>query len=477
MGTVSLRYHSHLPPSLPPSPFNSRAYLEGLDSCSDVTCRHGAQCNNTATGASCVCLPGFTGRLCDVAMEIDPCASQPCGGRGQCYRTNGGHSWECRCYPGYTGPSCLALVDYCEGVGLSCDHGRCANHSTSPTCSCFPGYAGPSCNQLTDPCALKPCKNGGLCVYTNGSQYQCRCPMGFKGKICKLLDTTPCTPNTCPNGSSCYVTGSNRVCTCMDEQCGHTWAGVCPPSMCKNGGKCAWNGVTNLCLCPPGTGGEYCTLNTTTVPSFLGNGYLRVPMVTDNTTDGYYTITISLKPTNRDGLVFYWEGSSTFMSLGLQELSLVYRIGLGGSVVVEVTDGTSLDLGRWHSVTMSWTPSSCALYVTAGGATRRITCPHGANDTPLVLGNHAYLGGHGNVSSLPAILGNYSSGMVGCVSHVEVDGSRVDISGDVEAWHVFQCEAAGPCGVCGGVCRSSPVQGYWCECGPSGGGVMCDQGM
>ena len=31
-----------------------------------------------------------------------------------------------------------------------------------------------------------------------------------------------------------------------------------------------------------------------------------------------------------------------------------------------------------------------------------------------------------------------------------------------------------PCGQ--GVWQLDPVEGYWCECGASRGGVMCDQG-
>lgn len=421
-----------------------------------------------------MCSPGFTGTLCDVVTVTDPCALQPCGGRGLCFRTNEGQTSKCHCYRGYSGTFCQDTVDYCAGIGMTCVHGQCANDS-SPHCTCPPGYSGVLCDRMVDRCAaLKPCKNGGLCII-NSTQFQCRCPIGFKGKICKKLDL-PCPPGVC-NGSRCYVAGSNHsVCACMEPSCDLTWARVCPPSTCQNGGRCVWNGLTNQCLCTPGTAGVSCTLRTTSVPSFLGNGYLVVPMAIDNSTN--YTITISVKPDGPDGLIFYWEGPSSFLLLRLQGHSLLYRIGntgvLGGGapVMVEVTDTGILEPGRWHSITMLWSSISCALDVTNGNTTRSIPCPN-TMTTPFTLGTHAFIGGHTNLTAPPI---SETSGFVGCVSHLEVNGSPVNITPGGAGHNVFQCGAAGPCGTCGGVCRSGPAEGYWCECEASEGGALCDEG-
>jgi len=39
---------------------------------------------------------------------------------------------------------------------------------------------------LENPCASQPCLNGGQCVQTDVSSFQCQCPTGFDGKICEL---------------------------------------------------------------------------------------------------------------------------------------------------------------------------------------------------------------------------------------------------------------------------------------------------
>jgi len=39
---------------------------------------------------------------------------------------------------------------------------------------------------LESPCISQPCLNGGQCVQTDVSSYQCQCPSGFDGKNCEL---------------------------------------------------------------------------------------------------------------------------------------------------------------------------------------------------------------------------------------------------------------------------------------------------
>lgn len=39
---------------------------------------------------------------------------------------------------------------------------------------------------LENPCSSQPCLNGGQCVQTDVSSYQCQCAAGFDGTTCEL---------------------------------------------------------------------------------------------------------------------------------------------------------------------------------------------------------------------------------------------------------------------------------------------------
>ncbi len=51
--------------------------------------------------------------------------------------------------------------------------------------------------QLENPCASQPCLNGGQCVQSDVSSYQCQCPAGIDGKQCELDGRTCQTQQPC----------------------------------------------------------------------------------------------------------------------------------------------------------------------------------------------------------------------------------------------------------------------------------------
>jgi hypothetical protein len=53
---------------------------------------------------------------------------------------------------------------------------------------------------LESPCVSQPCLNGGQCVQTDISSYQCQCPAGFDGKNCELDGRVCQTQQPCGSG-------------------------------------------------------------------------------------------------------------------------------------------------------------------------------------------------------------------------------------------------------------------------------------
>ncbi|KAL3837655.1 hypothetical protein ACJMK2_023001, partial [Sinanodonta woodiana] len=75
-----------------------------IDECAtNLTCRNGGTCNNTAGSYSCICTSGWTGANC--TTDIDECASNlTCRNGGTCNNTAG--SYSCICTSGWTGANC-----------------------------------------------------------------------------------------------------------------------------------------------------------------------------------------------------------------------------------------------------------------------------------------------------------------------------------------------------------------------------------
>ena len=69
--------------------------------CGDVICLNGGVCAVVEQGpvsTRCFCEAGFSGRACEIR---EPCALNPCRGRGNCINTE--TSFRCNCLAPYTG--------------------------------------------------------------------------------------------------------------------------------------------------------------------------------------------------------------------------------------------------------------------------------------------------------------------------------------------------------------------------------------
>ena len=70
-----------------------------LNECASNPCKGGSTCQDRVNGYLCLCVPGYTGVLCD--EEVDECSSDPCLNGGTC--TDMVNGFNCACQPGYTG--------------------------------------------------------------------------------------------------------------------------------------------------------------------------------------------------------------------------------------------------------------------------------------------------------------------------------------------------------------------------------------
>uniref|UniRef100_U3C4U5 Delta and Notch-like epidermal growth factor-related receptor n=1 Tax=Callithrix jacchus TaxID=9483 RepID=U3C4U5_CALJA len=227
-----------------------------VDYCILDPCRNGATCMSGLSGFTCQCPEGYFGSACE--EKVDPCASSPCQNNGTCY-VDGVH-FTCSCSPGFTGPTCAQLIDFCA---LSpCAHGTCRSVGTSYKCLCDPGYHGLYCEEEYNECLSAPCLNAATCRdLVNG--YECVCLAEYKGTHCELYKD-PCANVSCLNGATCDSDGLNGTCICAPgftgEECDID-INECDSNPCHHAGSCLDQPNGYTCHCPHGWVGANCEIH------------------------------------------------------------------------------------------------------------------------------------------------------------------------------------------------------------------------
>ncbi|GCB68782.1 hypothetical protein scyTo_0010452, partial [Scyliorhinus torazame] len=119
---------------------SNRENCTDIDECSNQPCWNAATCIESINSFACICLPGYTGKLCE--QVINNCASKPCQDNGYCQNLIDDHI--CWCFGNWRGKNCNEDVDECAHGKHSCDqnNGICNNTLGSYTCSCKEGYEG-----------------------------------------------------------------------------------------------------------------------------------------------------------------------------------------------------------------------------------------------------------------------------------------------------------------------------------------------
>ncbi|KAG9348216.1 hypothetical protein JZ751_001951 [Albula glossodonta] len=316
-----------------------------VDHCLSQPCKNGATCSSDLVGPTCHCSEAGKGRvvwgvgggvgggggglLLDSPVSvclltkafddrrnygIDPCASFPCHNNGSCYSDGRGFGFGCSCAPGFTGPTCSQLVDFC--ALNPCAHGICRSVGTSYRCLCVPAVSVPSgvdgpvggaqhngiksrspypyrwlsvcacsscrrcdglrrkkyssisryhglyCEEEYNECLSAPCQNHATCRDLVNS-YECVCTPQYQGRHCEIYKD-PCLKVHCQNGGTCERLGLNSTCVCspgyMGENC-EIDINECDSNPCHHGGTCIDQSNGFTCHCPQGWVGSSCEIH------------------------------------------------------------------------------------------------------------------------------------------------------------------------------------------------------------------------
>ncbi|EGW09237.1 Delta and Notch-like epidermal growth factor-related receptor [Cricetulus griseus] len=114
--------------------------VPGDNRLNDIECSGKGKCVTKPSEAtfSCTCEDQYIGTFCE---EFDACQRKPCQNEASCIDANekqDGSNFTCLCLPGYTGELCQSKIDYC--VLDPCRNGAtCVSSLSGFTCQCLEG--------------------------------------------------------------------------------------------------------------------------------------------------------------------------------------------------------------------------------------------------------------------------------------------------------------------------------------------------
>ncbi|KAJ8978001.1 hypothetical protein NQ317_004546 [Molorchus minor] len=317
-----------------PIPYDScipRERIAGFDYCLTEPCMRHGTCVSGQNSYTCVCLPRYTGKNCEIDLG-NPCEKTPpvCKNSGTCKAEPVG-DFTCVCATGFTGKRCEHELK----VHPLCSHNPCLNGGSCDydfeedqvECHCKSGFAGQNCEINIDECTPNPCLSGGVC--TDGfNNFTCDCShTGYKGRICEvnineclanpclnqgnlfrhvrfvyvsvfagfrreelpiytiLPNVDECSSQPCFNNGICVSRSGGYECRCLPDFLGdhceieQGQQRQCDPTSCPPYADCVDTGSTLACACKPEYPGEYpnCNVDTMCANNPCTNGGICTP--------------------------------------------------------------------------------------------------------------------------------------------------------------------------------------------------------
>ena len=153
-----------------------------------VNCSNNGQCayqsNNKIT---CTCMPGFTGKACEIDLRVCSPKNNKCMNNGLCIEVNNKNGFVCNCSQFYVGDYCETKIDLCKNITCS-SHGTCVDLGNSTKCVCYEMYLGDLCQNESDELAkVKAIISIAsiIAIITIVLFYNCFLLMDFLKYICK----------------------------------------------------------------------------------------------------------------------------------------------------------------------------------------------------------------------------------------------------------------------------------------------------
>ena len=112
-----------------------------------INCTNNGRCAYLANNKiQCACLPGFTGKACEIDLRACSPKNNKCVNDGLCIEVNNTNGFDCTCTEQFTGDFCESKLDLCHNVTCS-SHGSCVDLGNATKCVCFDLYLGDLCEK------------------------------------------------------------------------------------------------------------------------------------------------------------------------------------------------------------------------------------------------------------------------------------------------------------------------------------------